>query len=509
MKTRLLLRSSLALAFLLMPLAARAVLTLGPIFSDHAVLQCDRPLPVWGHGTPGDKVVVAFHEQEATTTVGADGRWLVRLAPLAASAQPAELLVATARERVVVRDVLVGEVWLASGQSNMEWPVDYLAPDERKLAAVDLPLVRQVKIVRTVGLAPADAVPTSAWEPATPRTVGGFTAVGYFFARELERKLHVPIGIINCTWGATAIEAWMSDASRTATPFAATLEARWEKERSEWPPERVARYDAEMAAWTKAEERARVTQTKNPLPWPQPPAMHGSPTQPGGLYNGMIAPLRLASIRGIVWYQGESNVGRDAEYAVLFQAMIRDWRRAWGDPTLPFYFVQLPNFADNQPDGQTWARLREAQAKALELPATGMAVAIDIGDPEDIHPLHKREVGRRLALIAMGKLYGGTAGFSGPVFAGATSEGGAMRVGFTHAAEGLVAHDRPVQALELAGADRVFHPATAKIAGDTMLVSSPLVPAPVAVRYAWSNAPAANLYNGAGLPAEPFRSDDW
>jgi len=228
------------------------------------------------------------------------------------------------------------------------------------------------------------------------------------------------------------------------------------------------------------------------------------------LFNGMIAPLAPYGLRGILWYQGESNAERAGEYRALFPAMITAWRAQFGQGDLPFYFVQLANFAPpGAPGRAAWAYLREAQAEALSLPQTGMAVAIDLGDPRDIHPRNKQEVGRRLAAIALVNLYGLSGDVSGPQFAGIEPAGAALRVRFDYAQTGLIAHDRPVQSLEIAGADRVFHPASGQIDGETLLVSSPLVPHPVAVRYAWADAPVANLYNGAGLPAAPFRSDRW
>jgi sialate O-acetylesterase len=223
----------------------------------------------------------------------------------------------------------------------------------------------------------------------------------------------------------------------------------------------------------------------------------------------MIAPLQPGAIRGFLWYQGESNVGRAAEYAELFPAMIQAWRANWGDATLPFLFVQLPNFANGNAGGREWARLREAQGQALELPDTAMGVTIDLGDPNDLHPIRKMEVGRRLARVAKSRVYDIPGDFSGPFFSSASRDGSALRIRFSHAGTGLVAHHRPVQALEIAGADRVFHAAVGRIDRDMLVVSSPAVKEPVAVRYAWSNAPDANLYNGAGLPAAPFRSDDW
>jgi sialate O-acetylesterase len=506
MQIRLTRLSSLTL--LLVPLLAHAEITLAPIFKDHAIVQREKPLPVWGRGTPGEKLTITFHDQSLNTTIDSAGRWIVYFEPLEASAEGAELVV-TGKETIVVKDLLVGEVWLASGQSNMEWPVSLVNNNEKQVAAVDLPLLRHLKVERTVAGTPAETVNTSSWELASPQTVGEFTAVGYFFARELQRKLRVPVGIINSSWGGTDIEAWMSDASRQSTAYAATIDRRWQQAMSEWTPERVARYPAEMKAWSEAEEHARTTNTKNLLPWPPPPAVLDSPRRPGGLFNAMIAPLQPGAIRGVLWYQGESNAGRPVEYAELFPAMIRSWRSNWGDEAMSFVFVQLPNFANGNPGGRDWARLREAQARALELPGTAMAVSIDLADPNELHPTNKQELGRRLALAATTRVYGIPGDYSGPVFAGATREGATLRVRFAHAGSGLVAHHRPVQSLEIAGADKIFHVAVARIDRDMLVVSSPNVKEPVAVRYAWSNAPEANLYDGAGLPAAPFRSDDW
>jgi sialate O-acetylesterase len=502
----LLFRTSAAV-FLLFT-AARAEITLAPVFGDHAVLQRDKAVPVWGHATPGEKVTVTFRDQSVQATADSGGRWIAYLAALSASSEPADLVVA-GKETIALHDVVVGEVWLASGQSNMEWPVSHVDEEEKKIASVDLPLVRHLRIEHAVAAVPADTVATSGWRPASPQTVGEFSAVGYFFARELQRKLGVPVGIIHSSWGGTAIESWMSDASRQATSLGTEIDERWRQALSESTPERIERYPVEMAAWRKAEEQAKATHTKNLLRWPQAPATPESPNRPGGLFNAMIAPLQPAAIRGIIWYQGEGNVGRPAEYAELFPAMIRSWRSNWGDDLLPFYFVQLPNFADGNPGGRQWARLREAQAKALELPATGMAVAIDIGEAENLHPTHKMELGRRLALIAKSEAYHIPGDSSGPSFATLTRDGSSLRVKFKHAGTGLIAQQRPTQALEIAGEDKIFHAATGRIDRDVLIVSSPKVKTPVAVRYAWSNAPAANLYNGAGLPAVPFRSDDW
>ena len=485
----------------------RADVTLAPLFQDHAVLQRDKPLPVWGRAAPGEHVTVAFHDQRVGTTTGADGRWMVYLGAVATSAEPAELVV-TGTNTLTIRDVLVGEVWLASGQSNMEWPVAKAVAGEKEVAAAKFPLIRLFTAQHQVASQPADTVPGT-WQVCTPESARNFSAVGYFFARDLQRKLGVPVGLISSPWGGTAVEAWMGDAALSGTAAFPAVDARWQKDRAEFP-RRLIDYPLEQAAWKKAEEHAKAMHTKNPLPGPRIPVGPGTPYEPSGLFNGMIAPLQPYALRGVIWYQGEANWPRPEEYAELFPAMIRAWRAGWGEGDFPFYFVQLANYIiPIDLTNRGWARLREAQTRALALPATGMAVAIDIGDPHGIHPPNKQEVARRLALLAKAQVYGIPVDFSGPVFAFKTTEGSALRVRFDQAATGLIAGNRPVQSLEIAGADRKFYPATGKIQLNTLLVSAREVKEPVAVRYAWTNSPEANLYNGAGLPAAPFRSDDW
>lgn len=502
--------SRLTALFLLVCLLApalRAEVVLAPPFQDHAVLQRDKPLPVWGRADPGERVTVEFKGQRVGTVAGPDGRWIVYLEPVAVSVEPAELTV-TGKNTVTIRDVLVGEVWLASGQSNMEWSVAKSADAGREIAAANFPLIREFNVARTSSQEPADTA-TGAWRRCTPETVGGFSAVAYFFARNLHRRLGVPVGILNSTWGGTAIEVWMDTFTLQSTAAWTGINARWQEGLAEFE-ERKINHPLEMAAWREAEEKARAGKTPNPLPWPRPPVGPGTPYAPAGLFNGMIAPLQPYALRGALWYQGESNWARPADYAELFPAMIRAWRAQWNQGDFPFYFVQLANYTvPNDPSERGWAWLREAQTAALTLPATGMVVTLDIGDPKDIHPVNKQEVGRRLALHARTQVYDLPGDANGPVFASAQREGKSLRVRFTHVADGLTAEKKPPQALEIAGADRRFYPATGRIEHATLLVSAPEVPEPVAVRYAWNNNPEANLFNGNGLPAAPFRSDSW
>lgn len=506
--------------FFLVLAQASTAMSLAPPFTDHAVLQRDKSVPVWGRAEPGESVTVVFHGQTVATTADRDGRWMAWLGPATADIEGADLTV-SGKTTVVLHDVVVGEVWLCSGQSNMEFVLDDAsnavfrvqdAPDE--VAAARFPLIRQFKVPHRVAAAPAETAEGN-WVPCTPQTAANFTAVGYFFARDLYSRLNVPVGLLNCTWDETVIESWLSPSALAADPAFAAVGERWRRMVEHFSGAR-AEYDAALAEWNRALGAARA---KGPAATasffrvraePRPPHGFGpqDPWTPAGAFNGMMHPLAPYALRGILWYQGESNVEEAQEYRRFFPALIGDWRAQFGQGDVPFYWVQLPNYRSHKDaTDQQWAYLREAQARALGLPATGQAVTIDVGDSETIHPRNKQEVGRRLALIARANIYGIPCDYSGPVFSGATREGSALRVHFRFADNGLTAAGRPLQSFELAGADGRYHPADAKISGDTVVVRSPEVPAPVAVRYAWRNAPEANLFNGAGLPAAPFRSD--
>lgn len=505
---------ALFLTALLAAVIARADVTLAPLFTDHAVLQRDKPLPIWGRADAGEKITLTFRGITAHATAAPDGRWIILLDALPANAEGAELIV-SGKNTVTLQDIVVGEVWLCSGQSNMEWPISRSANAAEEIAAANFPLIRHIKISHTVASTPAETVRTNGWQPATPQTAGGFTAVGYFFARDVFQKLGVPVGLVNSTWGGTPVESWMSPAALASDPAFKVVSERWEKDLAEYPTKKPA-YDAMLREWRKAEAAAKaegeaaLATFLREHPWQRAPRGPGNSWTPSGLFNGMINPLLPYALSGVLWYQGESNFDRATEYRSLFSAMITAWRGHFGQGDIPFYWVNLANFRnDEDPTGLTYAFLREAQTQTLSLPNTGQALAIDIGDPNDIHPANKQEVGRRLALLAKNRVYGITVDDTGPTFVSAVREGSALRVRFSHVGSGLVAHEKPVQSLEIAGADRVFRAATGRIERDTLVVRSPEVRDPVAVRYAWRNAPDANLYNGAGLPAVPFRSDDW
>ncbi len=494
--------------------AVRGNVTLGPLFTDGAVLQRDKPLPIWGNAAAGEKVTVTFGGQTRAATAGPDGRWIVILDPLPVTTVPADLVVA-GKNTLTVHDVLLGDVWLCAGQSNMEFTVSRGLNAEAEIAAAHFPLLRHVRIERQSSETPTDRVGTGGWQPATPEHVGGFTAVGYFFARDVHEKLGVPIGLVHASRGGTPVEAWLSPMALASDPAFRVVHERWAETVATYPSAKVE-YENRLAAWTSGEAAAKARGEKALFLWlkqnPRPSAPHGPGDgwAPTGLFNGMIHPLLPYALTGVLWYQGESNTDRPSEYHALFAALITAWRAHLGQGAVPFYWVNLANYSSpTDPTDLDFAWLRAAQTQTLSLPNTGQAITVDIGDPNDIHPRNKQEVGRRLALLAKRRVYGVMCDDSGPVFASATREGSALRVRFTEASGGLIAHDKPPQALEIAGADRVFRAATGKIDRETLVVFAPNVREPVAVRYAWRNAPEANLYSGNGLPVVPFRSDDW
>jgi sialate O-acetylesterase len=635
------------------------------------VVQRQVKVPVWGFADPGTKVSVAFAGQTLAGTTDANGRWQVTLDPLEASDQPREMTIASGPQRLTIKNVLVGEVWLASGQSNMELSVTGARNASPESAAANFPQIRMFTVTKAPAPAPLDRCAGS-WAVCSPQTVGGFSAAGYYFARELYQKLHVPIGVIHSSWGATAAQPWTPLAALRGVPSlqpsAAAfdkltqqyssaeyrqnqdkswqqfdrdnaawladavqddpgLKGKWFEAQTDASPQdwKALRLPNELAsnpwyflgiAWLRkpveipaawvgkdltlqlgvvvgadatyvngtqvgglwfgtdghattprqyqvpaalvtstklllavrvmnvfraggmvspreqlalrcpslgpdakitlaGNWQSRVAKTFSRANLPRPEKM---PTPflpdlgvPSSLYNGMIAPLIPYALRGAIWYQGESNGGEPEVYRDLFPAMIQSWRQAWGQGDFPFYYVQLAAFTKPQTaaiENKSWAELREAQTATLALPNTGMVVATDIGDA-GIHPPNKQEVGRRLALWALANAYGQKLEYSGPLYKSMAVRDSAIEVAFDHVGGGLVAKGTPLVGFAIAGADKVFHVAQAKIDGSNVRVWSDKVAAPVAVRYAWAQYPVCNLYNQAGLPASPFRTDTW
>jgi len=492
--------------FFLLALSLRADVSLAPLFTDHAVLQRDKPLPIWGWAAPGEKVNVSFAGQTVGATASQDGKWLVVLAPIPASSASADLTV-VGQTALTISDVVVGDIWFCSGQSNMAFPVRESENAAAEIAAANHPLIRQLTVANSAQPAPAEKF-SGGWIPSSPATAGNFSAVAYFFARDLQPRLNIPIGLINSSVGGTEIELWIGEKALANDPALKDTHAAWLKAHSEWEAA-MQRYRPELDAWTAQDNAARAHHQRNLTPKPKEPVMFGPKGEPSSLFNGMVAPLVPTALRGFLWYQGEANWYRPREYAAYLELLIRSWRLYFAQGDLPFYYVQLPNFKNGNGTGIEWAILRDQQAEALSLPNTGMAVTIDIGNPDDIHPREKQEVGRRLSLIARKEVYGMNVDDCGPIFESAERDGTAFRIHFTHAGTGLTAEDHPLFCFQIAGFDRKFYPATAKIQGETVVVSARDVTSPVAVRYAWFNDPTANLYNGAGLPARPFRTDDW
>jgi len=450
------------------------------LFGDGMVLQQGKPIPVWGWADGEQKVTVAFAGQEESATADKDGKWTLTLDAAKACSTAAAMTVTAGDQELKINDILVGEVWLCSGQSNMEMTAGGCNSPE-DMASADLPLIRTIKVPHTPSPKPLDDF-TGSWTACSPDTAPRFTAVGLFFARQIHKELDVPVGLVNSSWGGTRVEPWTPPCGFAAVP--------------------------------ELKEIAEGTYTAK---------SHQEPTV---LYNGMISPLIPYAIRGALWYQGESNGGEGVSYYHKKQALIGGWRGLWKQGDFPFYFVQLANFrspTELPQGGDGWAKLREAQVSTLQVANTGMAVIIDIGEARDIHPKNKQDVGKRLALWALAKDYGKEdLVYSGPLYKGMKVEGNKIRVSFDHVGSGLMVGKKEgrqptredaggeLKWFSIADAQQNWHWAKAVVDGDTVVVSSDQVEAPVAVRYAFTmNPEGCNLYNKEGLPASPFRTDSW
>lgn len=537
------------------------------------VLQRDVAIPVWGWADPGERITVTAGSETATGTAGNDGKWSVKLGRLAASDTPVEMTIA-GKNQITLHDVLIGDVWVCSGQSNMEYGMGLDVPNKNETAKANLPGLRLFVVPKVVALNPAEDIGAAhpkellgswqanwellgSWQVCTPVSVlragtwMGFPAVGYYFGQNLHASTGKPVGMIASSWGGSSAQAWTSLDALQSKPqlgkyaqeaingykdyqgavqryparieeYKAVLE-KWNTDNKDT----VAAYNTAIAQWS-AEVKANLAIGKPlprkpaPLNTPKPPPDPAKSLTATFLFNAMIAPLIPYAIKGVIWYQGEANVGKP-EYRLLFSTMITDWRNRWGQGDFPFLFAQLANFTGRKadPGDSPWAALREAQVQTLSIPNTGMAVCIDIGEGGDIHPKDKWDVAARLTLAARRVAYGEDIPFSGPLYKEMKIEGATIRIEFDHAGTGLTIgvppeHFQPgkprpttneLQGFAIAGADHKFVWANATIDGDAVLVSSDAVANPVAVRYAWADNPAANLYNKAGLPASPFRTD--
>jgi sialate O-acetylesterase len=498
------------IALLFVPLAwgeiaAPSAPTLAPsgLFTDSMVLQRDAAAPVWGTAKPGETVTVSFAGQTKTAQADANGQWLVKLDALPASNEPRELTIRDARETRVFKDVVVGDVWLCSGQSNMAFRMVEAEKSKEEIAAARNPAVRFYRVAEKFALQPVTEV-KGEWKQISPETAAECSAVAYYFAQAVQPKLGVPIGLLVSSIGGTRIETWSSPATLARLGVADRLLEKW-KDVSAGEFERIlAEYRAyQHQLYRVHPDAVRTAKAKGEPAPPEPkrPAMRGHDS-PGALHHGMIAPLQPYAIRGALWYQGEANVSAPGAYPKLQSALVADWRKIWGDK-LPFLFVQLAPHKTATPG------FREAQFDAWQsTPQTAMVVTTDVGDAENIHPTRKRPVGERLALAARALAYGQPVVYSGPVFDRLKIEDRRAVITFRHARAGLMAKDGPLKGFTVAGADGKFVAATAVIQDATVVVTAEGVANPVAVRYGWASVPDVNLYNREGLPAVPFRTDD-
>lgn len=430
------------------------------LFTDNMVLQRDRKVSVWGTSDKPDPVTVKFADQSVTATPK-EGKWKVELAPLKASAAPKDLVVTQGDQTLTKKNVVVGDVWLCGGQSNMQWEVHQSAGAEEAIAAGKNPNIRLYTVSREGAPAPRSEVNGSGWAEATPDTVKTFSAVGYYFGRDLQKAVDVPIGLISSNIGGTTAERWMSKEAIDGNP--------------------------EIKDMTP-------TQGRNDL------------------YNAMIAPLAPFGVKGAIWYQGESNADRPYNYRHVLAAMIKSWRDTFGQGDLPFFIVELAPFTPivKGPIDQEWATVRESmQWIANKVPNVDTVSIVDVGDEADIHPQKKQPVGARLAIAARAMAYGEKITPAGPEFSDASFKDGKAVIRFKNVGGGLKAKDGELKGFTIAGEDKKFYNANAKIVGDTVEVTCDKVPKPAAVRFGWANYPVVNLWNKDGLPASTFRTDDW
>jgi len=504
---------------------AFAELALPGIFSDHMVLQQQKPIQVWGIADSEADVEVSFSGKKAKTKAAKDGGWTVELPKLAANAKGQSLTVKAGEDSKTFKDVLIGEVWIASGQSNMHWSVARALNPEKEIEAANHPQIRLFQATTKTSSAPLwDIANWGGWKACSPETISGFSAVGYYFGRNLHTELEVPVGIIQCSWGGTRCEAWTSREALLEEPAANEILVDWKVQTLLFDKERAeTAYKERLVRWEEQIERikernASLKPGEKPIKVIRKPGMEADPAlsrhHPSAIYNAMIVPITGYAIRGAIWYQGESNQDRAAQYAEIFPAMIKDWRAKWQDD-FSFYFAQLANYRDPVEEAgieHPWAELQWAQfLTAKGLKGTGMAVINDLGEAKNVHPKNKQDVGKRLARLALANDYGKKIVASGPLYKGMKIERNSIRIFFDHVGTGLkITKGQKLQHVAISGADRVWHWADAYIEGNTIVATSKKVKQPVAVRYAWAaNPESANLANKEGLPASLFRTDAW
>lgn len=548
--------------FFAQPLFAKV--KLAGIFGDHMVLQRDQNVPIWGTAEPGEIVAVTAGKVNGKVTAGTDGKWMVRLSGLPVSTQSIEVTV-QGKNTLVLHDVLVGDVWLCSGQSNMNLGFTADASSKEELPKSDHPLIRLFMVPKEptmtlrTDLPPlVDGTTVGRWLVCSPQTIvqngwGGFSAVAYYFGRDIQAFTGKPVGLIDACYGGTSVQAWTSAEAYQAVPtlkhyadeneklrqdfaknpnyYQEVVISEWKAGVEKWKVEHKAIWDAYQVTFQKWESENKKSMAEKGWGPPKPnepgPKMPRDPSTskdvPINLFNGMIAPIIPYGIKGAIWYQGENNAGGAPDYSILLPLMIKDWRTRWGVGDFPFLIVQLANFGENKPEAPVsqWALFRESQAKIAAEPNNGLAVTVDIGEPKDIHPRDKWDVGNRLSLVARKVAYGDSVVFSGPTYKSQSIDGNKIRLSFDNIGQGLTIgvpplHFHPglprpdassLRGFVIAGDDKKFVAATATIDGNSVVVSSEQVPNPKTVRYGWAESPDCNLYSKEGLPAVPFRSE--
>lgn len=523
MKQRLLM-AAVAVVVCLPLSSVRADVKPHALFSDGLVLQRGMKCPIWGKADPGEQVSVkltikkdnAAADSEASVTTDDKGNWRIEIQVAEALAGGPYEMTIKGKNTIALKEVYVGEVWICSGQSNMEWPLRATHNAEDAIAKSKNPHIRLFTVPKNTSDTPLTELKGDPkWQECNDKTSPSFSAVGYFFGRDLQKALHVPVGLIHTSWGGTIADAWTTREALVSNPELKSIADNYEMSR----PSAQANYEKALKKYEADVQKHRAAVAKAKEEGKEPPRAPRKPTPPDNnpnrpcvLYNAMIHPLQPYAIKGAIWYQGESNAGRAYQYRTLFPTMIQSWRATWKEGDFPFLFVQLAPFQKivSEPQESAWAELREAQLlTSLHCKNTGMAVITDVGDPKDIHPRKKEPVGARLALAARALGYGDKIEYSGPVYEKMTKKDGKIVLHFKHVGKGLEAKEGALTGFAIAGADRKFHNAKAEIQGDSVLVWCEQVTDPVAVRYGWADCPVVNLWNKDGLPASPFRTDDF
>lgn len=505
-------RILICLLFVFYAMVAGAAVRLPSIISDNMVLQRGQTVPIWGWANPDEKVTVTICGQARSVQTDTKGKWMVHLDSLSVGG-PYTMTV-KGENSILLKNILVGEVWLCSGQSNMELRVDESNNATAEISAANYPEIHLLSVPFRGTEEPQKDFKAQ-WIQCSPKNVGNFSAVAYYFGRELQQKLNIPIGLIHCSWGASSCESWIKRSILDADPKYKPMLQEWNERMATFDLYKAEEAEQLCASWTE-----QVTEAKNAGKEPPKPPENLNDLHnlmfvvrkcPSYCYNGMLSPLIPYAIRGAIWYQGETNISRAYQYRQLFPLMIRSWRDEWGQGDFPFFFVQLANYMDFKelPGESALAELREAQTMALRTPNTVMAVTIDIG-ATFIHPTNKQDVGKRLSLLALANVYSKNVVYSGPMYKSMEKKGKQIVLHFDQKGTGLMAKGgEPLKGFAIAGADQKFVWANAHIVDDMVIVSSPDIADPIAVRYAWAENPVCNLYNRESLPASPFRTDSW